>query len=498
MADFGTPIAQTVNPVGQGFSTLNDLMNFRRSQQALQTGVYQQQIAQAEAQQAQQQNQELQALYQFTRKAATDPTFRKEDGSLDVEKFQQGATAAAPVYGQAYIGQATNNANAMIDNRKAMLGLSNEQRATVGNYFNAVAANPNATKEDFLDAAAQARNVSDDPQYQRTIDRMLMSSPNVRDMPTDKASQAIRQWARGVAMETGAPNANQSAPALDSVISPSGERQYVQTNPQSPLGIGPVGQPIKQGIPPTIVTGPSGVPTVVKGSSAAAAAGAGAGVGPTPTSQDWANFGAYQTNLNSRVALASDAIPRIKQAESALDQIRGGAGAEGYAKLGRILQAAGMPQSMVDAVSGGNLGAAQEAEKYLFQTTLTGLKQSMGGGSPYAGEAAKADALFPSIGTDPRAAKAVLSFMEDQGKRDYAEQQALTKARKEGTFNPATWQADYQQQLRAGKVPGVPESQVPTGTKSMPVGARLKAYADKYTGGDLSKAQEALRAHGYQ
>lgn len=497
MPDFGSPVAQSINPLGQGFSTLNELMNFRRGQQALQTGQYTQQSAQAEAQQAQQQNQELQALAQYTRSAATDPTFRRADGSLDVEKFQKGAAAAAPVYGQAYIGQATNNANAMIDNRKAMLGLSNEQRTTLGNYLGAVAAKPGATKEDFADAVEQARGVSDDPGYQRALDRMLMATPDIRLLPTDQASSAIRQHARGIAMETGAPNAAASAPAVEMVQSPGG-LMPTNVNPQAPGGTGPVGRPIPNTTPPAILTPPGGIPTVVGPGGANPRQVPNSATGPNPTSQDWEDFGHYQSNLNSRVALASDSIPRIKQAEAALDQIRGGAGSEAYARLGRVLQAAGLPQSMVDAVSGGNLAAAQEAEKYLFQTTLTGLKQSLGGGSPYAGEANKAEALFPSIGTDPRASKAVLNFMQQQGQRDFAEQQALNKARKEGSFNPVTWQADYQQQLRAGKVPGVPESQVPSGAKTMPAGARLKAYADKYTGGDLSKAQEALRAHGYQ
>jgi hypothetical protein len=112
-----------------------------------------------------------------------------------------------------------------------------------------------------------------------------------------------------------------------------------------------------------------------------------------------------------------------------------------------------------------------------------------------------AEQVFPSIGTDPRATKNVLNFMTQQAQRDYAEQQALTTARKAGTFNPSTWQADYQRQLRAGQVPGVPPGQVPIeggGAKAMPTGVRLEAYANKHTGGDISKAQSALRELGYK
>lgn len=250
MADFGTPVATSINPVGQGVQTLSGLLSIKQQQQALQTGAYQQQETAARASQATQQNQELQALSQFTRSAIQDPSFRNPDGSLNVEKFQKGAAAAAPVYGQAYIGQATSNANAMLDNRKAMLGLSNEQRKTVGNYFNSVASNPQATREDFLEAAEQARTVSDDPAYQKSVDRMLMSAPDVRHLPTDQASQAIRRWASGIASETS--GVGVTAP---STMETGAEIQPGVTNRYTGE-FTPAGQAIKK--PPEATPGPGG------------------------------------------------------------------------------------------------------------------------------------------------------------------------------------------------------------------------------------------------
>jgi hypothetical protein len=250
MPDFGgTPVGTSVNPVGQGLTTLSDLMNVKRQQQALQTGVYQQQTAQANAQQDQQKNQELQSLAQFTKSAARDPAYHNPDGSLNVQKYQTDAMAAAPTYGQAYIGQMTSNANAMVDNRKALLGLSNDQRKTIGGYFGAVAAKPNATKEDFADAAEQARGVSDDPGYQKAVDRMLMATPDVRTLPTGQASAAIQQHARGIAMETNAANTDQSTPAVSMV---QGQQGLVPTNvnPQAPGGVAPVGPTQQQGMAP--------------------------------------------------------------------------------------------------------------------------------------------------------------------------------------------------------------------------------------------------------
>lgn len=453
--DFGAPIGQEAafNP-SNAIQTLSGILGVQQQKQALAGQA-------AEVQQAQQQNTELQALSAFTKSAVQDPKYHNADGSLNVQRFQQDASAVAPVYGQQYIGQATSNANSAIDNRRAILNLSNEQRQTMGQYFGEVAANPNATRDDFMNAVEQARGISDDPLYQKSLDRALMSAPPVRNLSTAQASQAMRDWARGIAVETGAANQNLSQPTANRFTTPSGNIGYAQENPMSPTGMGQWGTQVGQGVAPTIVSGPSGVPTVVKGSTAAPAANAGSGPGPTPTEQDWQNFGAYNSNLNARVSIASDAIPRIQQAEQALAQIRGGHGAQGYASLAQVAQAAHLPQSIVDSIAGGNLAAAQEAEKYLFQTTFSGLRQAMQGDPARVAEFQSAEQVFPSIGTDPRAAQAVLNFMTDQGKRDYAEQQALVKARESGTFNPVTWQASYQQQLRAGKVPGVPGSQIP-------------------------------------
>jgi hypothetical protein len=488
-----TPVAAQIRPPdpSQGINSLSGVLGLKQQQQALQTGQYQQATAQAESQQAQQKNNELQkvgALMQSVHGGG----YRQTDGSLDRQKLADDISIAAPVYGQPQAASLLSQANEIVSNQKAKQDLTDSARSSLGTVLTSLAKDPNTKRGDVVDAyTSWMQDHKNDPAAFR------VGLAQAALLPQNDADPKFRDTlGKFAATLTGQPTTAPSSVDTGTQVIP-GQTSGITgafTPAQGNLPRTPQGGITKQ-IPPQLVTPPGGIPVAYPGGKGPVQ---GTFPGVQPTSQDIENFGAYQQNLNSRVGLASDSIPRIKQAEAALDQIRGGAGAEGYAKLGRVLQAAGLPQSMVDAVSGGNLAAAQEAEKYLFQTTLTGLKQSLGGGSPYAGEANKAEALFPSIGTDPRASRAVLNFMEQQGQRDYAEQQALNKARKEGTFNPATWQGDYQAQLRAGKVPGVPQSQVPTSAKSMPGGVRLKAYADKYTGGDLSKAQEALRAHGYQ
>jgi hypothetical protein len=252
MPDMIQPVGALVQPPNpnQGLSQLSSILGIRQAQQNLQTGAINQQAAQANAQQDQQKNQELQSLSSFTKSATTDPAYHNPDGSLNVQKFQTDASAAAPTYGQAYIGQATSNANASIDNRKALLSLSNEQRATAGQIFGGLAANPKATPQDLQEAVDQARNLSDDPGWHKAMDRVLFSHPNTANMPDAQASQTVRQFARGVALQTGAKNAGQSDPNVSLVQTKAGQTP-TNLNPQSPAGTGPVGSAIP--LPPQLV-----------------------------------------------------------------------------------------------------------------------------------------------------------------------------------------------------------------------------------------------------
>lgn len=310
MAGFGSPVASP-NPVGQGMQTLSDVMNVKRQQQGLQIGAQQLQSQTAEAQQAQQKNQELQSLAQFTKSAAQDPKYHNPDGSLNVQKYQTDAMAAAPTYGQAYIGQMTSNANAMVDNRKSLLGLANEQRQTIGGYFGAVAAKPNATVEDFANAAEQARGVSDDPAYQKSVDRMLMSMPPVAMLPTDQASKAIQQHARGIAMQTNAPNASVSQPTNDTMQGPNG-LQPVNLNPLAPGGTGQQGTPLQQGLSPTEQPG------YKQQAAAASAAGASRATGVAGSDIDRAN------QVSASIKSAPATIQMTQQIDDLADQIHSG------------------------------------------------------------------------------------------------------------------------------------------------------------------------------
>jgi hypothetical protein len=409
MPDFGSPVATgvNVNP-NQAIQTLSGLLSLKQQRQALDTGALQQQGVAAQAAQSQQQNQELQALSQFTRNAVTDPTFRKEDGSLDMEKFQKGAAAVAPVYGHAYIGQATSNANAMIDNRKALLGLSNEQRRTLGGYFGAVAAKPNANRDDFLDAAERARTVSQDPAYQRSIDRMLMSAPNVRDLSTAQASQAVRQWARGISMETGAPVSAESGPAVQMIQGPSG-LVPTNVNPQSPGGVGAVGPAQAQGIAPQIVTSPvTGGQGVVGGSGGLnprPIGGAGVPSGPSPWQPypgQQGDIKTYQTEVQG-TRQAADAAPTARNINAQIlrlaDNAKTGPGTEVWQHAVGALAA---PFGLSPTAS------YQELGKFLEKNAIQNMTSM--GGPPSDARLSAAAAANGSTHFSPEALKAVTKF----------------------------------------------------------------------------------------
>ena len=316
-----TPVATQIQPPNP-LNAFENVVNIKRGMADVQT-------AQANAQQAQQQNQELTALHQFTANAMKDPAYKNKDGSLNVQKFQQDASAIAGTYGQAYIGQATANANEGIANRNAILELSNKQRATIGNFFAKVAANPNATKADFLDAVEQAREQSDDPMYQRSLDSALLHAPPTHQLNAAQESQTLRQFSRGVAMQFAAPEVSESAPQMSFIQGPKG-MQAVQSSPQSPMGIGPQGPSIQQGIAPQIVTQPgTNAPSIVgPGGQAAPITPAGQPQGQAGQQQstNWWNpapgqLAMLQANVQAIVQRTQNAVAAANTSPQAIDAL---------------------------------------------------------------------------------------------------------------------------------------------------------------------------------
>ena len=178
------PVASQIQPPNpqQGLGMLSNLyglqqqkLGIQQQQQALQTGQYLQAGAQAESEQAGQKNRELQALGQFSSNAIKDPKYLNEDGSLNVQKFQQDALAVAPVYGPPSIGQITSNAQEGAQIRRTLQALSTDQNAVLVNGLKGLANIPGgATKSDVLNWTDQVESNNKDPGIHRAIKNLLI------------------------------------------------------------------------------------------------------------------------------------------------------------------------------------------------------------------------------------------------------------------------------------------------------------------------------------
>ena len=178
MPDAITPVG-TMYPPQNPIAALSSIygiqqqqVNLAQQKQALQTGQYQQQTAQAQSQQAQQQNTELQGLSTFAKNASKDPSYQLPDGSLDTQKFTNGALAVAPVYGPEHIGQVVSMAKESVATRKAVQDLSSEQNAQLGNSLAGLATNKDAKWSDVLDVIGQQRANNPNPEYGRALDNI--------------------------------------------------------------------------------------------------------------------------------------------------------------------------------------------------------------------------------------------------------------------------------------------------------------------------------------
>jgi hypothetical protein len=196
-------MVQPINPL----SSLSSILGIKQQQQNLQTGQYQQATAQAESQQAQQKNNELQGLATFTKNAAQDPSYELPDGTPDIGKYQKGAMAVAPTYGQPVIGQMSSNFKEAVETRRTLQALSSDQNATLMNGLKGVAGNPNATVTDMENMVSQLRDNNKDPSFNRALDHMLLGT-NKQDIPGSAAKAAA--YLGGISPQQGTNAAGQN------------------------------------------------------------------------------------------------------------------------------------------------------------------------------------------------------------------------------------------------------------------------------------------------
>jgi len=240
-------VPDSITPVGTMYAQQNPIaalssiyglqqqqLDIARGKQALQTGQYAQQSAQAQSQQDQQKNAELQGLATFSRAAAKDPRYILPDGSLDTQKFIQGAQAVAPVYGPEHFNQIVSGAKEAVQTRSAVQALSNDQNTQLGNGLMGIATKKDSTWSDVLDWAAQERANNPNPDFSRALDNIIGSVDK-----NDIAGWAQKAVGRLKGMATQTP----------STIDTGGQVQPGATN-QFSGAFTPAGSPIQKTLAP--------------------------------------------------------------------------------------------------------------------------------------------------------------------------------------------------------------------------------------------------------
>jgi hypothetical protein len=185
-------------------------LDIARGKQALQTGQYAQQSAQAGAQQDQMKSAQLQGATKLAQQAYTSGRYRNPDtGDFDSEKFANDVSALGP-YAQQMANDITVRAGETYKNQQTLFNLDNSRKAEIANAYGALAAKENPTHADLADTNTNLiLQHPDDPKFVRMITSIGQSvDPNAN-------GQGLKQKALNFAQMAGAPSAMPTAGTVD-------------------------------------------------------------------------------------------------------------------------------------------------------------------------------------------------------------------------------------------------------------------------------------------
>ena len=162
---------------------------------------------------------------------------------------------------------------------------------------------------------------------------------------------------------------------------------------------------------------------------------------------DASNMAGYSKALDDRVQTGSDLNMRLQEQFKALQEFKAGGGTETRAKMASMVQAMGLPDTIVNKIAGGDLAAEQVFKKNAAQTAMEQLKQAMGG----SGRITQAEfKVFqdnnPNLSTDPNAIKKIFDFGTKVYNRDLQEQQAYQDYKQKNPNNTAGFGAYWSKQ----------------------------------------------------
>lgn len=309
MPDFGgAPVAQNVNPLGQGMQTLSDVMNFKRGQQALQTGVFQQESAQAEAQQQQQTARQRAGLANFMQ--SFDPTKHVgSDGTLDLDEVltDPKLRAAAGDQFPALMQQLVQVKQTQLGAKKQLADLNGTLRDQFSSTVGSLRTDPDVVSDNSVGRQKVQQALSDFAESggQDAARVAQIYGQVISHAPQGKLTQVLSNF-QLQAMDA-ATQAGKQGPGLTDT---GGE--LVNTNPQAAGGNLAGTTPIKKTLSPT------DQPDYKQKAAAAAAAGASRASGVASSDVDRAN----QVSANIKPSQAG--IQTTQQIDDLADQIHSG------------------------------------------------------------------------------------------------------------------------------------------------------------------------------
>ncbi len=265
--DFGAPVAdqiQSPNP-NQTQQTLSGLLSLKQAQQNLQLGNQQLQVGQGQAQQAQQEMGERQLLQQSFA-SGKDPdgnSLLNPDGSVNTVAAVGFANKHLPLTGQGVVQNIVKTQANQLALADATRTLGNSEKNDLSGIVRSAigSQDPAGTITQGLAAYAKAN-----PSAASVVNAAQPFIPHLNGMNPQQQNAALLKMAQY--LQPPGTTAAEQAPQMGSVTGPNGGVQPIQTNPNAPQGVGPVGPEIAQGIPlserSNVGTNPlTGGPTVV-------------------------------------------------------------------------------------------------------------------------------------------------------------------------------------------------------------------------------------------
>lgn len=260
MPDFGAPVAlgSNIDP-SQPLKTLSGLLSLKQQQQQLQTGQYEQQIAQAGAQT----NTRVAAEQQRLASVPWD-AFQNDDGSMDLDKATKAALKVGGSSGPAFAERFSQMAKEGAASRQAANDLNQNQLQPLRSGLAAWGVNPDSPLSDLITQANAAKDnapASTKASTATLLDNTIshITGPDlITGQPKDLAAmkQAAIAYSRaGLSSAEASGPGGLATPGAGSIETPT---NIYPTTVNRATGIQtPTGQNIPKGLPAQIVTYPN-------------------------------------------------------------------------------------------------------------------------------------------------------------------------------------------------------------------------------------------------